>query len=127
MDPLLHIPDIEIQQETQPPFCESKIRQNLRSMNGQHRFDRFYFDDHLIIHKQINAISDIEMYAFIYQWKRQLPLHTTTGSLKLMGKTMLVGGFKQSRTKAGMHGIRTANNCIRYSVELFNGHQISLI
>ena len=72
-------------------------------MHRKDCFHRLDFDDHEIMHEQINAIADIELHTVIHNWKRNLDITTKADALQFVPQTGFVSAFQQSRPKLRMN------------------------
>ena len=57
--------DVEINKQTHSFVSQPQVREKLRAMNRQHRFNRLQFDDHGILDKQIDSLRPAERAAFV--------------------------------------------------------------
>lgn len=72
-------------------------------MYWQDAFDRFDFDDDLILHQQIHSVTNIQFYLVIHQWNGQLAVNSQAGIDQFGLEASLVGALQQSRTYSRMN------------------------
>jgi len=57
LDPVAHLRDVKVHQISELEPTQSQVAQELASMHGQYRFDRFEFDGNAIIDHKVDAKS----------------------------------------------------------------------
>ena len=81
-------------------------------MNGQNLFDGFDFHDDLVLHEQIDAISQINRDVVVNhrEWLFEFKGHPE--SAQFMTKAGLIRAFQQPRAELGMDPIGGAENIV---------------
>jgi len=64
VDAFLQVRDVEVDQQADAQAAQPQVREQLSVVNGQHRFDRFQFDDHDFVDEQIDSITEIDRESF---------------------------------------------------------------
>jgi len=68
------------------------------------------FDNHLIVHDQIDLVSAIELQTFVRHGGIDLALERQSPKMQFMAQALLVCGFEQSRTRLSMYLDRCADD-----------------
>ncbi len=72
-------------------------------MNRMKFRDRFGFRNHNVLDKQIDAICEIDLVTFVYDWKRYFLLNIETTSSQFEGEACSVRFLEEARAEHRMH------------------------
>lgn len=96
-----------------------KVRQKLGLVNREQFFYRFQFQNHFVLHKEINSVTTIQLQAFVSDREVHLPLKAQSPKLKLVAKALLVGRLQKTWSEMAMNLQRRAENGTRPRVPRF--------
>jgi hypothetical protein len=101
---------VEIDQQTDRPGGETKVRKQLCVVNAFEPFDGLQFQDDRILDKEIDAISSVEEQTFIGDWNRLLVLESQPTAGQLVPHASRVRRFQQAGTHLSMDLNRSTND-----------------
>ena len=78
---------------------------------GSNMFYCFEFDSDFPIHKQVQPVTCFQLYLFVLDRQRLLPLHHEPTSSKLEGQTVLIRRLKNTRAQSAMY-INRGSDCL---------------
>ncbi len=80
-----------------------EIRKQLRLVNRKDVFYALQFQNYSILNNQVEAITAVQLDAFVLDRQRYLALKSKIPQVKFATQTLLVSRFEQARTKRTMH------------------------
>ncbi len=101
---------IEVDQEANLYSAQLQVGNQLCLVQRDYFLHRFEFNDHLVIHEDINPVSNIEFYFVIDYRQTNLTQCLETSLTNLISQTSLIGRFQQSGTKSTMNFNCGSNN-----------------
>lgn len=74
-----------------PDSGEFHIGEQLGFVDTEQAFHAFEFEDYLMVHQNINAISAVQSKSLVFHRKRMLQKEGNTLEFQLVGEALLVG------------------------------------
>jgi len=71
-------------------------------MKWQNSFNSFHFDDHGILHKQVNPVAGIYFDTVIYDRQEHFGLHGDAAGIQFVLETFLIGTLEKPGSKRRM-------------------------
>ena len=104
--------DIEIDQETDSLAAQSQIREQLRLVNGQDRFDGLDFNDHCVFNEDVDPITEVDRDAIVFKGARLFGFVRESMASQLVTQADAIRPLQQPWPESGMHLIRGAQNAV---------------
>lgn len=83
--------DVEVDQQSDFPPSQTKVRQQLRFMDGSKAVDNFDFDNRLISDNQVNPVTAVQSQPLVYPRQRSLQDKRQLSNLKFTAQTLDIG------------------------------------
>src|SRR6185437_8014123 len=103
LEAILQYTDVEVYKKPDVFTRNSKVRQELRIVDGSKLLQGFDLYNDFVFDQEIQAISAVQIHIPVYDTKWNLLFNDQTVGAQLKSKTCLVGRFQQAGTEARMH------------------------
>jgi hypothetical protein len=102
LDAVLEHRDVEVDEESDPPSAEPKVRQQLGLVYGLETLNGLEFDDNRIVDHDVEAIAHMEMDPLVFERQRNFGRGRQAAESQLMNQTDPIGTLQQTRTKVSV-------------------------
>jgi hypothetical protein len=99
---IAQVGDLEIQRQAKHQSGESKIREQLRLMHGEHFLHTFDLEDQAIFDNEVDRECRRDLQALVGDRHLDLALKRQSDAAKLRAKRLLVGTLKKTGTERAM-------------------------
>lgn len=93
---------MEVDEEADGQAEELEVGDDLRLMDREQSFDSFDFDDHAVLHHDVEAVAAVEGEAFVVKGDGELTLEAEFTQRELMRQAVLVRGLEKPRPEVAV-------------------------
>lgn len=97
LDSISKVDDIEIDEQSDLPFAQAHIGEQLSLVDGIDGFNALHLDNHSIGDDQINAITEIDVLSIVDDWQSDLTGNRDALFPKLVQQAGMICAFQQAR------------------------------
>lgn len=83
--------------------CELQVGQYLSSVDWKDNLDGLHFDDHRVVHQQIDSKTAVKLKPLVPEWHLDLALNLKATALQFVFKALLVDALEQAWTESLMN------------------------
>lgn len=103
LNPVFHVLDLPIQQESERAAAELEIRQQLRLVDGQNLIDGLVLDNDAVRDAEVDAEAGLDVDTVVADREVELALRLESALPEFIDHALLVGGFQQTGPERGMN------------------------
>ena len=98
-DSLTQSSDVEVDEKPNALVTQFEVGEQLRFVNRQDCFNRFYFDDHFAFDEEVDTVTEFNNDAVVFDWKWFFGLERHVKTLQFVAQTGPVRPFEKPRTE----------------------------
>jgi hypothetical protein len=123
LDPILQYRDMEVDQKPDLPAPDFEIGQHLRAVHRVDNLNSLHLAQNQIRGENVQTIAALQFYTFINDRYRTLRLMRNATQSQFVRKSILVSGFRLSRSEFTMHSYRRPDYLVG-EVIVFHGRTL---